>query len=74
MANVVAKLTCVTTLKDGTRVRVRTGMAFESSSAVVKEKPELFDMGSKPVEKATKAPGEVRKTSRAKKVESSDSE
>ena len=72
MANVVAKATCVTTLKDGSRVRVREGQAFDSGSNVVKEKPELFagSVKSKVVEAATAEPGEVRKSTRVKKVSS----
>ncbi len=72
MGNVVAKLTCVTVLKNGSRVRVREGQAFDSGSAVVKENPGLFSgsVKGKVVEAATAEPGEVRKSTRVKKVSS----
>lgn len=57
-------------LDDGTRVVTHVDQAWAADDPAVKQRPDLFaddpidPRGTRPVEQATQAPGEVRQTKR----------
>lgn len=72
--HVVAAATCVTADMNGVRVRLTEGVVWDASDPFVLYRPDLFrnlmpnDRQPSGVETATRAPGEVRKRGRPKKV------
>ena len=73
-SHVVAAATCVTADMNGVRVRLTEGVVWDASDPFVLYRPDLFrnlmpnDRQVSGVETATRAPGEVRKRGRPKKV------
>ena len=72
--HVVAAATCVTADMNGVRVRLTEGVVWDATDPFVLYRPDLFrnlmpnDREARGVETATRAPGEVRKRGRPKKV------
>ena len=73
-SHVVAAATCVTADMNGVRVRLTEGVVWDATDPFVLYRPDLFrnlmpnDRQVSGVETATRAPGEVRKRGRPKKV------
>jgi len=71
MGHVVANTTCTTANINGARVRLQAGTVWQDDDPFVLFRPDLFtpldDRRSKPVEQATKAPGEKRGPGRPRK-------
>ena len=72
--DVVDAATCVTAAQNGIRVRLTEGVVWDATEPFVLYRPDLFrnlmpnDREARGVETATRAPGEVRKRGRPKKV------
>jgi hypothetical protein len=72
MAHVICNTTCTTAGPDGARIRLREGVVWEDTDPMVIFRPDLFrhldnTPRRTPVEQTTAAPGEQRKTTRARK-------
>lgn len=72
MAHVICNTTCTTAGPDGARIRLREGVVWQDDDPIVIFRPDLFNRLDNtprraPVEQTTAAPGEQRKSTRARK-------
>lgn len=76
MSTVYAQRNCAVGRSGGGLTNVRKGQAYDDGHELVRERPDLFDAeppdaagraGAPAVERATRAPGETRRTPRRRK-------